>query len=121
MNSPLRRFIQVLFQVAWADDVISPDEVQALHRTLRQLGLTPPEIICLMDRNLTEKPLDPPEPLDQIFEDREVQMEALQSVMNLCLADGVLQPEELGYLEGLVLRMGLTAQELDAMRVKAGG
>lgn len=121
MSPAIQQFIKVLFQVAWADEVVSPSEVQALMTTLRQLGIPLPEVISLMDRNLGRKPELPPTAIDEIFEDREVQLEALQLVMNICMADGCLQPEELGYLEGLVIRMGVTSTELEQIRKRAGG
>ncbi len=105
--------------MVWADEVVTPNEVTSVMGILRQLGLSHPEIICLMDRNLTEKPTEPPLPLDKIFQDRELQMEALKSVMKICLADGELQPEVLGYIEGTIIRMGVTAAELEAIRKEA--
>ncbi len=119
MNPALEGFIRVLFQMVWADDVVTPNEVQAVMGILRQLGLSHPDILCLLDRNLTEKPSEPPVPLDQIFQDRELQMEALRSVMTVCLADGQLQPEVLGYIEGTIIRMGVTAAELEEIRHQA--
>ena len=72
-----------------------------------------------MDRHLTEKPSAPPVPLDEIFEDRDLQMEAMKSVMTICMADGKMQPEILGYLEGSIIRMGITASELESIRKAA--
>lgn len=112
-------FIKALFQVAWLDDVISPGEVHALSTTLKRLGLPLPEIICLMDQNLTEKPEGEPMKPDELFGDRAVQMEALQSLMNICMADGSIQAEEMGYLEGLIIRMGVTQSELETLRRNA--
>jgi hypothetical protein len=83
---------------------------------LRRLGLSHPQILCLMDQNLTEQPTEPPVPLDQIFQERAHQLEALKSVMTICMADGQMQPEILGYLEGTIIRMGITAAELEAIR-----
>ena len=103
----------------WADGAVSANEVQAMIGILRRLELPHPEIICLLDRNLTEKPTEPPIPLDQIFQDREVQLEALKSVMTICMADGQMQPEILGYLEGTIIRMGITSAELEAIRQAA--
>jgi uncharacterized tellurite resistance protein B-like protein len=121
MNPALQGFVKVLFQMVWADGMVSPNEVQAMIGILRRLGIPHPEIICLMDRNLTERPTDPAVPLDEIFEDRELQVEALKSVMTICMADGHMQPEILGYLEGTIIRMGVTASELEAIRKEALG
>ncbi|MGE0490077.1 MAG: hypothetical protein AB7S38_12795 [Vulcanimicrobiota bacterium] len=116
MNPALQGFVKILFQMVWADDVVTPNEVKAVTGVLRQLGLTHPQIVCMLDANLTEKPTDPPVPLDEIFEDRNFQLEALKSVMKICLADGRLQPEVQGYIEGTIIRMGVTASELEAIR-----
>ena len=118
-SGALDKFIKALFQVAWLDDVISPGEVQALSTTLRRLGLPLPEVICLMDQHLCEKPQGEPVKPDELFGDRSTQMEALQSLMNVCMADGALQPEEMGYLEGLIIRMGVTRSELETLRKNA--
>jgi hypothetical protein len=116
MNPAFESFIKVIFQMVWADGVVSPNEVTAVIDILRRMGIPHPQMICLMDQHLTEKPTDPPVPLDQIFQDRNLQLEALKSVMKICLADGQMQPEILGYLEGTIIRMGITAPELDAIR-----
>lgn len=116
MDPALQGSIKVLFQMVWADGVVSPNEVQAMIGILRRLGIPHPQIICLLDSNLTEKPTEPPVPLDQIFQDRDLQMEALKSVMTICMADGQMQPEILGYVEGTIIRMGVTAAELEEIR-----
>jgi hypothetical protein len=112
----MQGFIKVLFQMIWADGRVSPNEVHALFGVLRSLDIPHPKILCLMDQNLTQKPTEPPVPLDEIFKDRNLQMEALKSVMTICMADGKMQPEILGYLEGTIIRMGITASELEAIR-----
>ncbi|MCA9793806.1 MAG: TerB family tellurite resistance protein [Candidatus Eremiobacteraeota bacterium] len=121
MSESLQAVIRALFQVAWADQVVSPVEVNALTNILRHFGLSLPEVICLLDQNLAEPPEGAPVPLDQYFDDRETRMLALQSLMTVCFADGVLQPEEAGYIEGLVVRMGLGAAELEEVRQKVTG
>jgi uncharacterized tellurite resistance protein B-like protein len=119
MDPSLQGFVKVLFQMVWADGVVSSNEVQAMMSILRRLGLSHPQILCLMDQNLTEAPTEPPVPLDQIFQERAHQVEALKSVMTICMADGLMQPEILGYLEGTIIRMGITAAELEAIRSAA--
>ena len=121
MSESLQAVIRALFQVAWADQVVSPVEVNALTNILRHFGLSLPEVICLLDQKLAEPPEGAPVPLDQYFDDRETRMLALQSLMTVCFADGVLQPEEAGYIEGLVVRMGLGAAELEEVRQKVTG
>ncbi|MGE0490160.1 MAG: hypothetical protein AB7S38_13215 [Vulcanimicrobiota bacterium] len=121
MSESLQAVIRALFQVAWADQVVSPVEVHALTNILRHFGLALPEVICLLDENLAEPPQGAPIPLDQYFDDREAHLLALQSLLTVCYADGVLQPEEAGYIEGLVVRMGLSAAELEQVRQKVTG
>lgn len=116
MPPSLQGFVKVLFQMVWADGVVSPNEVRALLGIFRQIGIPHPQILCLMDQNLTTRPTEPPVPLDQIFQDRALQMEALKSVMTICMADGTMQPEILGYLEGTIIRMGISAEELESIR-----
>lgn len=116
MNPAFENFVKVLFQMVWADGVVSPNEVQALVGIMKRMGIPHPQMLCLMDQNLTEKPTEPPVPLDEIFADKSLQLEALKAVMKICLADGQMQPEILGYLEGTIIRMGITAPELDAIR-----
>lgn len=116
MSPSIQGFIKVLFQMVWADGIVSPNEVQALLGIFRQMGIPHPQILCLMDQNLTTRPAEPPVPLDQIFQDRALQVEALKSVMRICMADGAMQPEILGYLEGTIIRMGISAEELESIR-----
>ncbi len=118
VSEPLQKLAQALFQVAWADDVVSPAEVHALTEVLRRLGLPLSEVLCLLDQNLTDRPQGPPVPLDQILGDRGHQLVALEALMRVCFADGVLQPAEVGYMEGLVIRMGIQADELESLRQK---
>lgn len=116
---PHSALIKALFQVVWVDDVVSPDEAKALADVLRRLGLSPPEIICLLDENLSQRPDDEPIYLDEVFTDRASQMAALQALMTVCFSDGGIKPEQVGYIEGLVVRMGLDAAELETLRTHA--
>lgn len=119
MSRELKSFIQILFQMVWADGVVTSNEVASLLETLQKLGLSHPEVICLLDQNLTEKPTASPPPIHEIFPDKGRQMQALTTVMRVCLADGKLQPEVLGYLEGNIIRMGVSAEELESIRKAA--
>jgi hypothetical protein len=111
---------QALFQMVWADDIVSPEEVRALFVVLREMGYSLPEVICLLDQNLSEPPEEsPPLMLDHLFENRDDQKRALQALMTICFSTGSIGPEQIGYIEGLVVRMGLTADELDDLRQKA--
>lgn len=117
---PHSALIKALFQVVWADEVVSPEEARALTNVLRKLGLSAPEVICLLDQNLSQPPEDrEPVPLDQVFTDKAQQMAAMQALMTVCFSGGQIKPEQVGYIEGLVIRMGLDAQELESLRNKA--
>lgn len=112
--------VQALFQMAWSDNVVSPQEVSTLTSVLRNLGYSLPEVICLLDKNLSQPPEEsPPLMLDHLFATREEQMQALQALMTVCFSTGKIGPEQIGYIEGLVVRMGLSAEELEELRRKA--
>lgn len=120
MSNSTHGLVQALFHMVWADDVVSPEEVEALTTVLRQLGFPLSEVICLLDKNLSEPPEDgPPLMLDQLFENREDQKIALQALMTICFSTGSIGPEQVGYIEGLVMRMGLSAEELESLRQAA--
>ena len=57
--------------------------------------------------------------LDHLFETREEQKKALEALMTICFSTGSIGPEQIGFIEGLVVRMGLTAQELEQLRQNA--
>lgn len=111
---------QALFQMVWADDVVTPEEVRALSVVLRQMGYSLPEVICMLDENLSKPPEEtPPLMIDHLFETLEEQKVALQALMTICFSTGHIGPEQVGYIEGLVVRMGLTAEELEELRQNA--
>lgn len=112
--------VQALFQMVWADNVVSPEEVSALAAVLRKLGYSLPEIICLLDENLSQPPDEaPPLMIEHLFESREDQKKALEALMSICFSTGSIGPEQVGYIEGLVIRMGLNADELEELRRNA--
>jgi len=112
--------VQALFHMVWADDIVSPEEVRALTVILRQLGFSLPDVICLLDANLSEPPKDPPPSnLDELFPSREDQKTALQALMTICFSTGSIDAAQVGYIEGLVVRMGLSSQELEELRKRA--
>lgn len=112
--------VQALFQMAWADDIVTPEEVEALTTVLRKLGFSLSQVICLLDQNLSEPPSESaPLVLENLFENREDQKTALQHLMTVCFSTGSIDPEQVGYIEGLVVRMGLGAEELEELRQRA--
>lgn len=120
MNNPIQELVKALFQMAWTDNVVSPEEVKALTAMLRQLGFSFSDVICLLDKNLCEPPrADTLVPLDSLFQSRDNQMKALQLLMKVCFSTGGIDPKQLGYIEGLVVRMGVTAEELGELRRNA--
>ena len=114
--------IKALIHMVWADNIVSPEEVEVLMSLLREFGFSLPEIICLLDEKLAEPPQDwSPVKLEDWFESREDQKRALQALMKVCFSTGKIDPEQVGYIEGLVVRMGLSAQELQELRSQAVG
>lgn len=112
--------VKGLFHLVSADDVVSPSEAQALAAVLGRLGFSLPEVICLLDGNLAPPPAFRTElPLDQLFAHRRPTEEELKLLLAVCFSEGAIQPEQIGYIEGLILRLGLPAQDLDRLRHEA--
>ncbi len=117
-----KELITALFHLVWADDIVTPNEVAALSVVLRKLGLSLPEVICLMDQNLAAPPPQQTAlPLDQLFAHRRPSEDDLRLLLSICFSDGSIQPEQIGYIEGLILRLGLTSHELEQLRTEAIG
>lgn len=122
MGDSTHGLIKALFHMVWADGVVSPEEVEALTSILKQFGFSLADIICLFDENLSEPPKDlSPVRLDEWFENREDQKRALLALMKVCFSTGSIDADQIGYIEGLVVRMGLSAQELEELRQMAMG
>lgn len=120
MKQQHEELVHGLFHLAWADDVVSPSEVQALSTILQRLGYTLPETICLLDRHLAAPPAARTSlPLDQIFAHRRPGEEELRMLLAICFSEQAIQPEQIGYIEGLILRLGLSAEELERLRQEA--
>jgi hypothetical protein len=112
--------VRGLFQLVWADDVVSPNEVHALTTVLLRLGFSLPEVICLLDANLAAPPpARTALPLDQLFASRRPSEEELKLLLAVCFSEGSIQPEQIGYIEGLILRLGLRADDLERLRDEA--
>lgn len=106
--------------MVWADDVVSPNEVQALTTVLLGLGYTLPEVICLLDSNLAAPPPARTDlPLDQLFAQKRPSDRELRLLLAICFSEGAIQPEQVGYIEGLILRLGLGADDLERLRQEA--
>ena len=120
MVNSTQGLLKALFHMAWDDGIVSPEEVEVLAMILRRLGFSLPEVISILDTNLAEPPKDQePVPLEKLFASREEQKSALQALMMVCFSTGSIAPGQVGYIEGLVRRMGLSAQELEALRKRA--
>ena len=114
--------VKGLFQLVWADDVVSPNEVHALTAVLLRLGFSLPEVICLLDGNLAAPPPNRTNlPLDQIFANHRPSEEELKLLLAICFSEGTIQPAQIGYIEGLILRLGLSAEDLERLRADALG
>lgn len=115
-----QELVNGLFHLAWADDVVSPNEVQALTTILLRLGYSLAEVICLLDSKLAAPPAERTAlPLDQIFAHKRPSPEELRMLLAICFSEGAIQPEQVGYIEGLILRLGLRADELEQLRQEA--
>lgn len=112
--------VRGLFQLVWADDVVSPNEVSALTHVLLRLGFSLSEVICLLDANLAAPPpARTALPLDQLFASRRPSEDELKLLLAVCFSEGTIQPEQIGYIEGLILRLGLRASDLERLRDEA--
>lgn len=111
-----------LFDLVWADDVVTPNEVHALTTVLLKLGYSLPDVICMLDRKLAAPPAARTSlPLDQTFARRPPSEDELRLLLAICFSDGAIQPEQVGYIEGLILRWGLRADDLERLRQEATG
>lgn len=120
MNFQHESLVKGLFQLIWADDVVTPNEVEALVTVLTHLGYSLPETICLLDAQLAAPPPSKTDlPLDQLFGPNLPSREELKLLLMIGFSEGSIGPEQLGYIEGLILRMGLTSAELEELRVEA--
>jgi hypothetical protein len=120
MSPSINGLVKALFHLTWADGVVSPEEVRTLTSIFRRLGFPLSEVICLLDENLSKPPTDTsPVQLDLLFPDQASRMAALEMLMTVCFSEGAIQPEQVGYIEGLVIRMGLDYNDLEQLRQKA--
>ncbi len=120
LNRKHEELVQGLFQLVWADDVVSPNEVQALTTVLLRLGFSLPEVIELLDSRLAAPPAQRTNlPLDQLFAHHRPSEDELKLLLAICFSEGSIQPEQVGYIEGLILRLGLGADELERLRLEA--
>lgn len=120
MKQDYAELVEGLFQLVWADDVVSPNEVQALTAVLLHLGFSLPEVICLLDSHLAAPPPARTSlPLDQLFSHRLPNEEELKLLLAVCFSEGSIGPEQIGYIEGLILRLGLSAEDLERLRWQA--
>ncbi len=60
-------------------------------------------------------------PLDQLFAHQRPGEDELKLLLAICFSEGTIQPEQVGYIEGLILRLGLTADDLERLRREALG
>ena len=120
MSQSIDGLVKALFHLTWADGVVSPEEVRTLTSVFRQLGFPLSEVICLLDQNLSTPPADTsPVQLDLLFPDQASRMAALQMLMTVCFSEGSIQPEQVGYIEGMVIRMGIDYNDLEKLRQNA--
>ena len=98
-----------LVRIALADDIITNNESELLHRIGKKLGFTDPEIENLID---TTGKLDyiPPYELSQRFEQ-------LYDVIKMILADGSIDKNEIRLASGFASKSGFLESEIPNLLV----
>lgn len=120
MNLHNESLVKSLFQLVWADDAVSAQEVHALKTVLLRLGYSLSETICLLDGYLSPASASRcKRPLEETFGPDLPTPQELKYLLMICFSEGSIGPEHLGYIEGLILRLGLSAAELEKLRCEA--
>jgi len=98
-----------LIRIALADDVISPKELELLHRVSKKLGFSVEETEHLI-RTTRKSDYTPPRELrarfDQIYE-----------IVNLTLVDGSINKNEMYLASSFAAKSGFNEKEVPAMLV----
>lgn len=121
MDARQKEMLRALAQLAWADGSVSTAETDLIADFAEKLGVSLVERIAEMDSGLSQPPDPTPVDLEAVLPDHESRLEAMQMLVCLCFADGQLDPGEMSYLGDIAVKLGIGAQELDAMRQAAEG
>ncbi len=113
----IQTIIDSLFEMAWSDGEVSNIEKSTINRILRNLGLNLSTIMEEMNRRLEQ----PPGKIDLAAAnlDRKTLLETVKFLIALCFCDDRLDPRELDIIERLALKLKISADELDALRIQA--
>jgi len=98
-----------LVRIAKADDVVSPDEQDLLHRIGKNLGFTDPEIDKLIETT-SHTYYDPPYELSKRFDQ-------LYEIVRMILADGVINSREMRLATGFAVQSGFSEREIPKLLV----
>ncbi|MEW6277803.1 MAG: TerB family tellurite resistance protein [Candidatus Eremiobacterota bacterium] len=120
MNPRQVEILKSLFRMTWADGDASDEEVEILSRLLARLGLPLAARVVALDLGLSN-PDVPEDQLESVLPDRESRLEAMEMLLSVCFSDGRLDPRELDYVREVAGRLGLHAQDLEALRRKIQG
>jgi uncharacterized tellurite resistance protein B-like protein len=96
-----------LIQIALADGIIDPAELEMLQRVGRNMGLTDPEVEELIE--LTSKTsFNPPYEFSERFEQA-------YNIVKMILADGVIDKNEMLLANKLSIKLGFSETEIPNM------
>ena len=96
-----------LIQISRADGIISPDELDLLHKEGKKFGLTDPEIDQLIQSEALHHYL-PPYSLDEKFEH-------LYNVAQMILADSVVSDSEKKMIRRFAIEAGFEDKAIDKL------
>lgn len=119
MDARQQEVVKSLIQMAWADGELSGSETRVLQQVLEKMGATPQEIAGLDDA-MAGHP-GPLAELDKVLPERQSRMEAMRSIMEMSFADGALSFKEFTYMERMANRLGLSDEDLEALRSELVG
>lgn len=108
-----------LFRLAWADGHVNQNEVDVISGLLERLGLSLIERLSAMDAGLGQ--LHEDRPLETTLTRPEDRLQAMEMLIRTCFADGSAHPKEVSLLGDLALRWGISADELERLRLSAPG
>lgn len=94
-----------LVQMASADGVIDPSELELLHRIGKRLGFTDPEIDDLIGTKASKHP-NPSYSLEKRFHE-------LYDIVAMALADGVLHKAEINLIKRFATALAFKSNEID--------
>lgn len=98
-----------LVRVAKADDVISGNELELLHRIGKKLGFTAPEIEYLIETT-GKSDYIPPYELSERFEQ-------VYEIVKMTLADGIIEDNEVRLASGFAAKSGFKENEIPNLLV----